>query len=280
MTNTSQDIVISPKLLELFIGHVFKNFGISIEEKNKRVFEMKLQSLMRDEGIADPSEYYHLIVAPPISQNQKRIKSTFVDTVTVHKTNFFRENNHFEFIKRNINDIVANSPSIKATGELRVWSAAASTGEEAYTLAMVLKEHLPANMRAKILATDVSAASIQTAINGVYKFGPEDYIPASHVNRYFEAKEGFHIVSDEIKKYVTFRLLNLMDVFSFKTPFDIIFCRNVMIYFNKDTQNKLVNKFYDNLFNNSYLFIGHSESLVQLEHRFKYAEPTIYKKSE
>jgi len=270
---------IPANFLTLFCEYVFRNFGIYIEEQKKKIFEIKLVSLMQNENIQDASQYYHLIVAPPISENQKRIKNTFIDTVTVHKTNFFRENNHFEFIKKNIGSIIENSMSAKTSGELRIWSAASSTGEEAYTLAMLMKEILPNNIRAKILATDVSPSTVQKAINGVYKFGPEDHIPPNYIQKYFTYDKGSYSINDEIKKYVTFRLFNLMDVFSFKTPFDIIFCRNVMIYFNRDIQEELVNKFYDNISKKGLLFIGHSESLVQLKHSFKYAEPTIYKKA-
>lgn len=276
--NTGTTPAIPEKILNLFCEYVFRNFGIFIEENKRKVFEIKLTSLMRNEGVEDASKYYHLIASPPISPDQKRIKNTFIDTVTVHKTNFFRENNHFEFIKKNIGSIVESSKSVKATGELRVWSAACSTGEEPYTLAMLLKEILPSHIRPKVLATDISPSTVQKAIEGIYKFGPEDNITQHYIQKYFTKENDMYRMSEEIKKFVTFRLFNLMDPFSFKSPFDIIFCRNVMIYFNRDIQEKLVNKFYDNIDENGYLFIGHSESLVQLKHDFKYTEPTIYKK--
>jgi len=116
-------------------------------------------------------------------------------------------------------------------------------------------------------------------MTGVYKFGPEDNITSFYKIKYFKQIENHWSINDEIKNLVTFRLFNLMDQFPFKNPFDIIFCRNVMIYFDKEVQEKLVNKFYDSLSNDGLLFIGHSESLIQLKHQFTYYEPTIYAKS-
>lgn len=270
---------IEPRYLDLFCSHLYKNMGIYIEDSKRSLLSQKLTKLMIDAGVNNIGEYYHFIVAPPISEKQKRIQEVFVDTITVHKTNFFRENNHFEFLKRNIAQILQDSPTIKFTKEIRVWSSACSTGEEAYTLAMVFKEILPPDIRIKILATDISPQSIRTALEGSYKFGPEDNITNYHINRYFSKKDDNWIISDEIRSCVTFRLFNLMDSFPFKNPFDIIFCRNVMIYFDRDVQERLIGNFYNALSQNGLLFIGHSESLIQIKHDFAYYEPTIYKKT-
>jgi chemotaxis protein methyltransferase CheR len=272
-------ITIEAKYLDLFCEYLYKNMGIYIEPTKKNLLIQKLTKLMNESGIYSAGEYYHFIVSPSISEKQKELKNKFIDTVTIHKTNFFRENNHFEFIQKNISDIIAQSVSAKITGELRVWSSACSTGEEAYTLAMLLKENLPPNIRPKILATDISPDSIRKALEGIYKFGPEDNITNYYINKYFTKNEKSWTISNEIKSLVTFRLFNLMEVFPFKNPFDIIFCRNVMIYFNKEIQEKLVNNFYTALANKGYLFIGHSESLIQLKHPFTYHEPTVYKKA-
>lgn len=269
---------IEPKYLDLFCEYLYKTMGIYIEQSKKNLLAQKLSKLMAEAGIQNSGEYYHFIVSPPISEKQKDLKNKFIDTVTVHKTNFFRENNHFEFIQRNISSIVADSTSAKLTGELRIWSSACSTGEEAYTLAMLFKEILPAGLRPKILATDISPDSIRKALNGVYKFGPEDNITNYYINKYFTKTDDNWSISDEIRNCVTFRLFNLMEQFPFKNPFDIIFCRNVMIYFDKEVQERLVGNFYNALSNKGYLFIGHSESLIQIKHSFTYHEPTIYKK--
>lgn len=269
---------IEPRYLDLFCDYLYKNMGIYIEANKKNLLAQKISKLMYDGGVKNCGEYYHFIVSPPISERQKDLKNKFIDTVTVHKTNFFRENNHFEFIQRNISEIIAKSPSVKYSNELRVWSSACSTGEEAYTLSMLFKEILPTNIRAKILATDISPDSIRKAMEGVYKFGPEDNITNYYISKYFTKTATSWQVSNEIKNYITFRLFNLMDVFPFKNNFDIIFCRNVMIYFDREVQEQLVNKFHNVISANGFLFIGHSESLIQIKHQFTYHEPTIYVK--
>ncbi|MDD3237505.1 MAG: protein-glutamate O-methyltransferase CheR [Candidatus Gastranaerophilales bacterium] len=253
--------------------------GIYIEESKKGLFAQKLVKLFRESGVENIGEYYHYIAAPPITEKQKELQGVFTDTITVHKTNFFRENNHFEHIKKNIGQILNESETVKRTKELRVWSSACSTGEEAYTLAILLKEILPMDIRPKILATDISPQSLHKAISGEYVFAPEDNIPPYLVSKYFYKNGDMWSLSEEIKKLVTFRLFNLVDKFPFKNPFDIIFCRNVMIYFDREVQEKLVQQFYDALSANGLLFIGHSESLIQIHHKFFYYEPTIYKKS-
>lgn len=270
--------IIEPRYLDLFCEYLYKNMGIYIEDNKKNLLAQKLSKLMLDAGIDNAGEYYHFIVSPPISEHQKDLKDIFIDTVTVHKTNFFRENNHFEFIQRNISEIIAASPSAKMTGELRIWSSACSTGEEAYTMSMLFKEILPSNIKAKILATDISPDAIRKALTGIYRFGPEDNITNYYINKYFTKTGDDWVISNDVKSHVTFRLFNLMDPFPFKNPFDIIFCRNVMIYFDKVVQEKIVNEFYRSLAPKGFLFIGHSESLIQLKHDFKYHEPTIYRK--
>lgn len=269
---------IEPRYLDMFCDYLYSNMGIFTEDNKKNLLAQKLSKLMQEAGVENAGEYYHFIVSPPITERQKELKNKFIDTVTVHKTNFFRENNHFDFMQRTILNIIDEIPSIKYTNEIRVWSSACSTGEEAYTLAMLLKEILPAGIRPKILATDISPQSIKRALEGVYKFGPEDNITNYYINKYFTKTGNEWVISNELKSLVTFRLFNLMEPFPFKNPFDIIFCRNVMIYFNKEVQEKLVNNFYKALSKKGFLFIGHSESLIQVKHEFTYFEPTVYKK--
>jgi chemotaxis protein methyltransferase CheR len=267
------------KYLDMICDYLNKSFGIFVEESKKDLLSQKLAKLMEDDEVETAAEYYHFIVAPPISERHKKIRNNFVDNVTVHKTNFFRENHHFEFIKKNIDKIIQESPRIQQTKEVRVWSSACSTGEEPYTLAMVFKEILPPGYRVKILGTDISPQSIRKALEGVYKFSIEDNLTSFYINKYFTHDGQYHRVTDDIRQSVTFRLFNLMEQFPFSNPFDIIFCRNVMIYFNRETQEKLVNNFYEHLAESGLLFIGHSESLIQIKHSFNYYEPTIYKKS-
>lgn len=271
---------VDPVYLNLFVAYMQSRLGIFTDEPKKGMLSQKIAKLMYDEGITSSEEYYRIVVSTALSPRLKAIQQKFIDNVTVHKTNFFRENHHFEFIRKNIQTILQQSEGVKQGQELRVWSSACSNGDEAYTLSMLFNEILPAyGVKAKILATDISPGSIQKALDGRYKFGPEDNITPLYIQKYFTRDGDYYCISDEIKRNVTFRLFNLMDPFPFTTPFDIIFCRNVMIYFNRETQEKLVNNFYNHLSENGLLFIGHSESLIQVKHNFGYHEPTIYKKT-
>lgn len=269
---------IDNKYLELFCNYLDRTFGIYIEDSKKDLLAQKISKLMNEDAIREASEYYHFIASPPISERQKKIKDKFVDNITIHKTNFFREINHFDFLKKNINQILEKSANFNRTGEIRVWSSACSTGEEPYTLAMLFNEILPVGTKAKILGTDVSPQSIRAAMEGAYKLGVEDNLTSFYINKYFNQAGDRHQIIDQIRNSVTFRLFNLMEQFPFNNPFDIIFCRNVMIYFNRETQEKLVNNFYKHLSEDGLLFIGHSESLIHVKHSFKYHEPTIYLK--
>jgi len=218
----SMDLVrlatIEPRYLDMFCEYLYRTMGIFTEQSKNNLLAQKISKLMYDAGIQNVGEYYHFIVSPPITEKQKDLKNKFLDTVTVHKTNFFRENNHFEFIQRNLSTILAESTSVKYSNELRVWSSACSTGEEAYTLAMLFKEILPPGVRAKILATDISPDSIRKAMTGVYKFGPEDNITNYYINKYFTKNANDWTICDDIKNSVTFRLFNLMETFPFKNP--------------------------------------------------------------
>ncbi len=278
MINNTNDHNIEKKHIDMFCEFIYMNFGIYTEESKKDILAYKISSLMAKEGIVDTLEYYHYIASPCITQKQKNAQNVFVDTITVHKTHFFREKSHFEFIKKNINEIVSNSKSVKASNELRVWSSASSSGEEAYSLAMLLNEILPSGIKPKILATDVSPGCIARALNGSYKFSTSDNLNDHYIDKYFIQKDDRYSICNEIKNLVTFRLFNLMENFPFKLPFDIIFCRNVMIYFSENMQQRLIDKFYNVVVDQGLLFVGHSESLIKLKHDFAYHEPTIYKR--
>ena len=141
---------------------------------------------------------------------------------------------------------------------------------------MVLKEYLPVRIDIKLLATDISAGTVANAQKGEYILDTEDLISPYFLGKYFTRNDRKYKVNREIKNLVTFRAFNLMESFPFRNNFDIIFCRNVMIYFNSATQKELVEKFYNALTPGGLLFIGHSESLSQIQYKFKYIQPTIY----
>ena len=168
---------------------------------------------------------------------------------------------------------------------IRVWCAASSSGEEPYTLAITILNHINPNdgWNIKILATDISTKILQRAIKGIYTKdslkGISPAIVSAHFTHVVIDNANYFKVKDHLKKIITFRRFNLMAPnFPFRNPFDFIFCRNVMIYFDTETQHKLILKFYNCLPKDGYLFIGHSETLARKTHGFKYTQPAVYQK--
>lgn len=263
------------KQFEKFTNLIYDKLGIHIGDAKREMVQGKVSKLMRSVEIECFDEYYAFLIANIKNEHWHE----FVDEITIHKTNFFREDNHFEFIRNKMDIIFKHNPRILRNNEIRVWSAAASTGKEAYTLAIVLKEYFPQEINIKILATDISSGVIAKAQKAVYMLDPEDMINPYFLCKYFTKVGNEYAVVPELKQLVTFRTFNLMDHFPFQNTFDIIFCRNVMIYFNNTTQETLIKKFYNVLETGGLLFIGHSESLNQKQYKFKYVQPTIYTKT-
>jgi chemotaxis protein methyltransferase CheR len=258
-----------------FKNLVSNELGIHLNDTKKDMVQSKVAKLMRQEQIETFDGYYSFLV----SNRSKSAWQEFIDEITIHKTDFFRENNHFEFIKSNIEYIKKMNPRIMLNREIRAWSAGCSTGEEPYTLAIVLKQLLEENIRIKILATDVSKKSLETAQQGVYPGVVSKEIGKYFAGNFFKREESGQLrVIPSISNLVQYRLFNLMEPFPFKNKFDIIFCRNVMIYFDSTVQSELIKKFYNVLTPGGILLIGHSESLTGRQYLFKYLKPTIYVK--
>ncbi|MBW2108606.1 MAG: protein-glutamate O-methyltransferase CheR, partial [Deltaproteobacteria bacterium] len=205
-----------------------------------------------------------------------------LDAISTNLTSFFREERHFEFLT---NKVFPSWTARSGHGEkIRLWSAGCSSGEEPYSLAICMMDYFSGGLPAdtKILATDLSTKVLNRAQSGVYNAERIKKIPKSTLRKYFQkgvgSQAGEFRVKECIREMIVFRRLNLMDPFPFKLRFSLICCRNVMIYFDKMTQGRLVNKFYDCLESGGYLFIGHSESLTGIDHRFKYIQPAVYYK--
>ncbi len=258
----------------MFKEFIYDRFGITIGENKKHMLELKLNKLCGKNNITSCKEYFHLLST---SKDENYIIE-FLNEVTINKTDFFRENHHFEFLTNKMSIIMNKNNRINITKEIRVWSSACSSGEEAYTIAMVLNEIMPPDIRIRILATDISYNVLQKAIQGEYPLTIKNQITPYFIQKYFKRIHDKFVIVDEIKEKIKFRAFNLKENFPFKGKFDIIFCRNVMIYFDAVMQEKLIHKFYHYTEKGGYLFIGHSESLSYIKHSYKYIEPTIYRK--
>lgn len=235
---------------------------------------MKIQKLMNRNNIDSYDEYYKIV-----SNDDNTVEiEDFVNTLTTNTTEFFRENGHFIFLKKQVENIMTLIPRISKNSEIRIWCAASSTGQEPITLAIVLRDCLPKNIRIKILATDINSKVLKKAMQGDYSLAECDGLSKIHLLNHFTKTDDGYKAKPELLKLISYRYFNLMYEFNFKNGFDIIFCRNVMIYFNNSVQEELVNKFHDVLVPNGYLFIGHSESLINKKHTYRYVGPSIYMK--
>ncbi|MDH4152844.1 MAG: protein-glutamate O-methyltransferase CheR [Nitrospira sp.] len=254
---------------------IYDESGISLSEQKKTLLASRLSKRMRDLGLQTFSEYYTHVTGDSTREEFTQM----LDLISTNKTDFFREPKHFDFLRDRI------IPEVSREKCIRIWSSACSTGEEPYTIAMTLWEHAPNpdQWSFKILASDLSTRVLAKAAAGLYQEDRFRDVPPEFLKRHFlrgrGESAGYYKVKPHLAAAIQFRRLNLMDAqFPIKSPLDLVFCRNVMIYFDRPTQERLVNKFHRYLRPGGYLFIGHSESLQWVEHPFKSLAPTIYQK--
>ncbi|MHC4267065.1 MAG: CheR family methyltransferase [Planctomycetota bacterium] len=274
--------VISNDEFELFRSLIYDTCGINLQLSKKELVKARLSKRLAKVGINTFNDYYKYVTKTDKSGKEL---IHLLDSISTNKTDFFRENKHFDFLNTTLLPELVSNKEKNNDRKLRIWCAASSSGEEPYSLAITVLNHIkPSNgWDIKILATDISTKILQKAVTGIYKIELlKDISPGTisahffkvhaHNSQCYEAKE-------HLKELITYRRFNLMtEKFPFKHPFDFIFCRNVMIYFDSDTQHRLVSKFYDCLPKNGYLFIGHSETLSKSNSGFKYAQPAVYQK--
>jgi len=269
-------ITITEKEFVKFAAYIEANYGIHLKKEKQSLITGRLQGVLVENGFKSFSEYYDFIT----SHNGGDAITTFINKITTNHTFFMREAEHFIFLKENVLPVLAAHCRDK---DLRIWSAACSSGEEPYTLAMIIDEFFGREKvwwDTKILATDISGKALTIARNGEYANDKVAALPALWRTNYFKKLDRENsIVVEKIKNEVIFRNFNLMEkVFPFKKKFHVIFCRNVMIYFDGPTKEQLVQKFYDMTEYGGYLFIGHSESLNKDTTQYKYVMPAVYRK--
>jgi len=257
---------------------VYDLCGINLHDGKKELVKARLGKRLRDGKFKSFAEYCRYVTT---SEGRDEL-ITMIDSLSTNLTYFFREEKHFQRLNA-ILPLLLQPGKRSLTPRLKVWCAGCSTGEEAYSLAITIKEILSAETgEIKILATDISTRVLKTAITGIYPEEKIRDIPKDILRRHFQygtgASAGLYRVKTELRQAIEFRRFNLMEQPPADFQFDIIFCRNVMIYFDKVTQNMLVNRFFDCLTKGGYLFVGHSESLTGLKHPFGYIEPSIYRK--
>jgi chemotaxis protein methyltransferase CheR len=246
--------------------------GIQLREGKEGLVRARLARRLRQLGADSYRDYLERVRADATGRELAHM----VDLLTTNKTSFFREPAHFDLLRARVLPEFAG-----AAGGLRVWSAGCSTGEEPYTIAMVLRDALgDAEWRAaRVLATDISERVLARARAGEYADeAVAEVDPALQRRHFVRDAGGGWAVQPALRAPVRFAPLNLMGPWPMRGPFHAIFCRNVMIYFDKPTQAALVGRYYDLLAPGGYLFVGHSESLSAVGHAFAYVQPAVYRK--
>jgi len=251
------------------------NFGVNLVKKRTLV-ESRLNNYLMKNGFSDYSAYLDYAFADDTGKEVGQM----LNLLTTNYSYFMREWEHFRYFRDRVLPEIA--PTLN-DGDLRTWSAGCSTGQEPYTLAMLLSDFLSdrgLKWDAKVLATDISEKALDAAKKGVYQDDCLKNVPSVWKLSYFNRiSAGEWAVSDRIKKEVIFRRFNLIEEhFPFTKKFHVIFCRNVMIYFNEETKRKLVSRFYEATAKGGYLFIGQSESLDKSETEYEFVMPSVYKK--
>lgn len=255
---------------------VSEHTGIALSDAKQDMVYSRLSRRIRALKLPDFNAYCSLIARG--DDEQELIE--FVNSITTNLTSFFREAHHFDYLKDSLIPELLRRNSTKK--RLRIWSAGCSTGEEPYSIAMVVRESVPRDWDAKILATDLDSNVLAKGQSGVYEAERVEGVGDARMRKWFQrgtgALEGKVKVSPELQEIITFKQLNLMREWPMKGPFDIIFCRNVVIYFDKDTQRVLFDRYANLLGEDGHLFVGHSESLYRVSERFRLLFKTIYQK--
>ncbi|KJF27671.1 CheR family methyltransferase [Clostridium aceticum] len=269
-------IAITEQEFKQLTEYIYANYGIRLKKEKQSLVTARLYNVLAQKNFKSFSQYYNYIME---DQSGEAI-TTLVNKITTNHTFFMREAQHFHYFRDKVLPYLI--PTVKDK-DLRIWSAGCSSGEEPYTLAMIIDEHLGKEKRSwdtKILATDISSRVLDRAKGGIYSSEEIASLPSSWKNTYFKKQDKEKtVLIDKIKSEVIYRKFNLMeDVFPFKKKFHVVFCRNVMIYFDHKTKVELVNKFYDKMEFGGYLFIGHAESIHRADTRFKYIMPAVYRK--
>lgn len=265
----------------LFRKLIFERSGISLNNRKLELVRTRLAKRLRQLNIPTFKEYYRLLAKHPDDPEMYNM----LDVITTNQTSFFREPKHFTFLSDTAIPHLLEKKEKTKDMIFRIWSAGCSTGEEPYSIAITMMEFLENYPKydLKILATDLSTQVLNTAVRGIYEKHRLKDVPLQTLRKYFlkggKKWKEFCKVKPNLSGIIQFKRFNLMgNYFPFSSSFDIIFCRNVMIYFDKKTQENLINKYYSVLKPEHYLFIGHSESLMGIKHKFQYVQPTIYRK--
>lgn len=260
---------------------IYEQTGIHLADHKRALVYSRLARRLRHHGLKSYTEYYQFVRD---RDRDGREMVEMINCITTNKTEFFREPHHFDFLRDTVFPQYKDQVLQGGNRRIRIWCSAASTGQEPYTIAMTVRECFgkAEGWDIKILATDIDTSVLDYAEKGTYKPDQAESLTNSHIKRFFHRgrgdREGYVTADSELKNLIAFRKLNLQDnPWPMKGPFDIIFCRNVIIYFDKPTQNRLIHRMKDLLKPGGYLMLGHSEALHGIEHGFEHHGKNIYR---
>lgn len=262
--------------------YIYMQARITLGENKKDLVRNRFGKVMRQRGLSSYHDFFKWVRNDTTGDALREV----MNAISTNLTSFFRENDHFvQLAKVVIPEVEKRGPGPNGKIRLRGWSAGCSTGEEVYTMTIVIRETIrnPEKWDIKLLASDLDTNVVAHGHRGLYGKDRLQGIAHSIITRYFtptlgpDGKEAFQI-KEENRRMVAFRHLNLFSDWPFKHKFNYIFCRNVMIYFDKPTQQGLINRYYDALEPGGFMFIGHSENLNDIKHKFQYFKPTVYRK--
>ena len=257
---------------------VYKHAGIVLDDQKRSLIVNRLQKDVVAHGFSSFHEYYEKI----LEDKSGHMLSHLIDRISTNFTYFWRESDHFVYLKKVVLPEITKKLERKGSHDLRIWCAAASTGEEPYTIVMMLKEFLgfrAHEWKHDILATDISSTALEKARKGVYHKDSIEKLPRE-LRKYFrQVSDDYVEVREEIRRQVLYRRFNLMNkVYPFKGRFQVIFCRNVLIYFDPQTRAQLADRFYQVMEPGGYLFLGHTETMGRNNPHFRYVQPAVYQR--
>ncbi|MCL2053647.1 MAG: protein-glutamate O-methyltransferase CheR [Oscillospiraceae bacterium] len=255
------------------VDYMKKNYGINLDKK-RVLIEGRLANTLNAKGFKTFKEFIDFAFADRTGKETMQL----VNKLTTNHTYFMREPEHFEYLK---STVLPYFEQANKTNEIRIWCAASSTGQEPYTIMMTIDDYLGMKSsiwRVKMLATDLDTDVLNKAKTGIYEQDSLKDVPKHWLTKYFKKIDGNRYqVIDRIRNQIEFRQFNLMKPIPMTQTYDLISCRNVMIYFEPETKNALVERFYDVTKEGGYLYIGHAESVGKTT-RFTYVKPAVYRK--
>ncbi len=272
MSALEREFLMRQEDFDFLAALAYDTSGIVLGEHKMQLLYSRIARRIRALKLKTFAEYCAYLQA-----HQAQELTHFLNAITTNLTSFFRESHHFEFLAKELIPEFKRRPQNQP---IRIWSSAASTGQEPYSIAITLYKHLDLKQHdVKILATDLDSEVLKKGRSGEYSLDEIEQMPRDY-HKYFERNPsaGLGRVKSEIRDLIQFNRLNLLGPWPIKVQFDVVFCRNVVIYFNKETQRQLFSRLADQIVSGGYLIIGHSEHLTGMEHRFKSCGRTIYQK--